>query len=341
MHFRRLLYLSIILIPAVASPQLSAPNTENRVDWFSHANEQLNLRTPGAIPFHLKVKFRAFSGVELLGPAEESTFISGDGSYEETWLAPHNWRRELELAGYHAIEEDMDGVRKIQASSDYEPIRAVMLLEALLNPIPHDLTSREFPHASGWRIDQVKAGSLSLVRLSKSSGNSKADFTDSFYFLSDGSLFMRNDVGLVTLREGAFVFGGKSVPRRITIKAGDRELITAELWIEPPQANSPLVELPGSAADPGMTLRPLHMSEVRMTELPRSHSGGPPDGRNVPVFSYQAMLDRTGHYREAEVIFAPNLADGGRHLEALRKDRIKPAQIDGAPCQLIQIFTTQ
>jgi hypothetical protein len=60
--------------------------------WFQRAGEQRNLRLPGSTPFHLKVTFRAFPGLELLPPGKEQ-ILTGDGVYEETWLSPYEWRR--------------------------------------------------------------------------------------------------------------------------------------------------------------------------------------------------------------------------------------------------------
>lgn len=64
------------------------------------------MRSPGSKPFHLRVRFHAFAGEELLTPGEKTQFITGDGTYDETWLEPHHWRREVTLADYHAVEAE-------------------------------------------------------------------------------------------------------------------------------------------------------------------------------------------------------------------------------------------
>jgi hypothetical protein len=40
----------------------------------------------------------------VLDKEESSQIISGDGTYEETWVAPKRWRREVTLGSYQAIE---------------------------------------------------------------------------------------------------------------------------------------------------------------------------------------------------------------------------------------------
>jgi hypothetical protein len=117
---------------------------KNSIEWFQLAKEQMDLRMPGSASFRMKVTFHSFPGVEFLNLKEKPQIVNGDGLSEETWLSPHEWRREVTLGGYHAIEEDSGGVRKMQASSDYEPSRVLMLLNALLNTIPRNFASTEF-----------------------------------------------------------------------------------------------------------------------------------------------------------------------------------------------------
>jgi hypothetical protein len=323
---------------APAFAQVAASEPKNSIEWFSRASDRMNLRLPGCAPFHLKVTFHAYPGMELLGPKEKSDFISGDGVYEETWLAPHQWRREVTLASYHAIEVDSNGVRKMQASSDYEPSRVLTLLEALLSPIPRNYASKEFRHegASGWKIEHVTTGNLSLVRISKEMfGNDQGDFMASYYFQPDGNLIMTNDRGLVTLREGAVPFAGKVVPKHLSIKAGkagDRDLLEADLAIEAAQPNAAAFDLPGGPAEPGMTLRSLQ-HEIRM---PDPHSPAPSRNLVSSVFSWQAVIDRHGRYREVEVL--SNQTDTGvilYFLDFLRHDHVHPPEIDGFNCELM------
>jgi hypothetical protein len=276
--------------------------------------------------------------MEMLGPKEKSDFISGDGVYEETWLAPHQWRREVTLASYHAIEVDSNGARKMQSSSDYEPSRVLMLLKALLLPIPRNLASKEFSHegASGWKIEHITAESTPLVRISRRGGDQEGpgNFTTAFYFLPNGNLVMTNALGLVTIQDGAVPFAGKVVPKHLSIKAGggERELLEADLVIEAVQPNASPFDLPGSPADPGVTLRPLQFYEVK---TPDPHEYSVPN-LHTSVFSSQATLDRNGRFREVELISAPNQKDPKiikTFFDYIRHDHASPPRIDGFPCE--------
>ena len=50
----------------------------------------------------------------MLGAKQKSDFITGEGAYEETWLGVHQWRREVTLGEYHAVEVEGNGLRKMQ-----------------------------------------------------------------------------------------------------------------------------------------------------------------------------------------------------------------------------------
>jgi hypothetical protein len=331
------LLFSFVVTHAVA--QTAPPEPKTSIEWFLRASERMNLRMPGSAPFHMKVTFHAFPGIELL-PPKKSEIVTGDGTYEETWLAPHTWRREVALAGYHAVEVESEKGRKMQASSDYEPSRVLMLLNALLAPIPRNFASQEFRHsgASGWTIDHLTKGDLSLVRISRGEGGGAGgDLTDAFYFLPHGLLAIRNEFGLETHWEDDSLFTGKVFARHITIKAGERELLNAQVGIENAGRTDPgAFDLPGDFAEPGMTLRPLQAFEVKMPDLSFSHSWVKPGyDTGKSVYSLREVLDRHGRYRESEVILLINAGDLETLMDLLRQDRYHAAEIDGSPCQII------
>jgi hypothetical protein len=322
-----------------ASAQAADEDPKTAKDWFQHANDRMNLRMPGTTPFHMKVTFHAFPGVELLGAKEKSDFVSGDGVYEETWLAPHQWRREVTLADYHAVEENSAGVRKMQASSDYEPSRVLMLLDALYQPVPRYLVTKDFPR-SGWKIDQISNATLSMVRVSRSVGDQRADFSVAYYFSPRGILEIENSAGLTKTWANDFLFSGIVIPGHISIKAGERDLLTADVAVEAAaQVDPATFDLPGGPADPGMTLRPLKGYEVKMPDISDTfRSWVSPGPGNAPVFDFWEVLDRHGRFRELEMILAPNDHDAAIIMTQARSSKHHPPEIDGSPCQ-VQIFT--
>jgi hypothetical protein len=342
MRYRLLVCFVFGFFALSTRPQSPAPPAEAEpkkpIEWFLRANDRMSLRMPGSAPFHMKVTFHAFPGDEILTKGERSEIVTGDGVYEETWLAPHLWRREVTLAGYHAIETYGSQMRKMQASSDYEPSRVLMLLNALLDPIPRNLVSFEYSKkgAGSWKVDHVTSGSLSLVRISSGHGDQHGELTDAFYFTPHGILALRNRLGLTTAWADDLLFAGIVVPKHLTLKAGDRNLLTAEVAIEAADKNAPaLFDLPGGAADPGMTLRPLQFFEVRWPDMNEGFGWTEPgiDTRQ-PGFSLSRVLDRHGRWRELELIQVLSLKDAGTIMTHFREERNKPATIDGSPCEV-------
>src|ERR1035437_8494412 len=188
----------------------------------------------------------------------------------------------------------------------------------------------------GGTLGGDSTGDFSLVRLSKSMGSQRADYTDSYYFLPRGLLALINDAGLVTSWADYVAFAGKAVARSLAIKAGDRDLLTANISIEPPGQTDPAVfDLPGGAAEPGMTLRPLLYNDVRLPDLSESYSWMSRNLGPGPVYSLSGVMDRHGRNRELEVILAPSAKDAEIFINLLRGDHHKPATIDGSPCEFI------
>ncbi len=297
----------------------------------------MTLRSPGSKPFHLRVRFHAFAGEELLTPGEKTQFITGDGTYDETWLEPHHWRREVTLADYHAVEAESNGIRKMNSSSDYEPSRVLMLVDFLFTPIGEDLTDVSL-RATNWKIDHVSNGALSLVRLSKVMfADQRAEYADSYYFSPNGDLAMNNVGGVVAVWSDTLPYEGKVVAKHLTVKCGERKLLSADISVESVDRQaSGSVDLTGETANPGMTLRRLYRPEVKMPDS-FSRMNNPIFALGAPssAFVVTGVLDRTGVYREVEVLLAPDLTNALAVLHAIRTTQGKPATVNHAPCEYV------
>jgi hypothetical protein len=211
--------------PAPAEPQTA-------IEWFQRANDLMNPRMLGSSPFHMKVVIHAFPGLEL--KKKQPEILSGDGQYEETWLDPHQWRREVTLGSYHAIEVESAQGRKMQASADYEPSRVLSLLTELYSPIGQGALTKEYKDmvSPKWSIDRLTKDGVSFVRISQNLGNGQESTQQTL------TIFNRTDIYSCKPRTVA-LSSGKSTcalqrrtsPRTLTIKAGDRELLTADVSI--------------------------------------------------------------------------------------------------------------
>ncbi len=309
--------------------------------WLQRAEQQMNLRFQGSKPFHLRVKFHASPGMELL-PEDKRQIITGDGTYEETWMGPHRWRREVTFGAYHAAETDSGRARKMQASSDYEPVRVLMLLEALLFPVPRDVAwpLRKDPTLN-WKMkrssvpsaDQTHA--IDFVQVSRSEAADRCGYFFSYLFLPDGMLVQRNDQGLAYGWQDQMRYGDKIVARHVTVQAGGRELLTAEVSIDPPEVQSAdLFDLSVNPAEPGMTLRPIHRGEARR---PLSDDQGFGIGYSPSYLTSGEVITREGTIREVELFDTDDPSKARVALDIDRRFRFyRPAMIDNSPCELFR-----
>lgn len=322
-----------VIVPNPSPPgrplKMRSVEPKSAVGWLRRANDETNLRMPGSAPFEMKVTFHAYPGVDFSRKGH-STIITGDGTYEEWWKSPHEWRREVTFGNYHAVEAEGDGVRKLQASSDYEPSRVLMLLNALFDPIPRSYLPPEIDRSrSGWYIQHMKIGGIPWVRIGVSPPvSSGVPPSLSFSFLPNGILFRSDKQGLITAWHNDAGFSGRVVPREIAVQAAGRILLTADVSIEALGDESPArFELAGPAAAPGATLRPLHYDEIKMGHLRRVPSGF--FGRAV----IREVIDRKGDVRELEVLWAASREDAMGALSSARNEQYSPPTIDGSPCE--------
>jgi hypothetical protein len=319
-------------------PNGAEPKTAT--DWFRDADDLTNIRMPGSAPFHMKVTFQAFPGIDFAKPGQ-STIVTGDGTYEETWTSPEKWRREVAFGSYHAVEVRANGVRKVQASSDYEPSRVLMLLDALLDPVPRTLTSRELiDDRIHWQVQHMSLGGLAYIQVSAAlPTGSSTSVLISYVMLPDGILVRSQNQGLVTTREADAVFGGKEFPRHLTVQAMGRNLLVADVAIEEIRnTDSSLFVIPGQPADAGTTLRPLQWFDVKGPQAIRAERVSIPQDSSLPrggaVVIIHEIIDRHGTPREAELISAPNEKLGAPFVAACLRSQYQPAVTDGSPCEV-------
>lgn len=365
-------------VPGVAGQSAAAPphpgdNAEPKtaVGWFLRADQLTNIRMPGSPAFHMKVSFHAYPGIDFAPPGK-SPIQTGGGTYQEWWLSPERWRREITFGAYHAVEVGADGVRRFQASSDYEPSRVLFLLQALLQPVPRHLLEPEledpaekdapsqrsgyyFGGARGWKVERRDARGLPYVELNWRVDDPQCAPVVATWDLLPSGLPIRvtNVFRLTTTWQDQILFGAREVPRHIEVLALERRIVAADAAIEAlSQPDSGLFRLDGEAAEPGMTLRPPDEWEVRYSgwftaryRLPAD----PPENYPAHVRTMViAIVDRRGVPREPEVT---GIYDEGQPLSDSQKEaiwaaaqeavatlpnvRFKPALVEGSPIETI------
>jgi len=345
---------------AVQSPQ-TAPGSESTepkqpIDWLTRAAGRLEIRQAGAAAFHLRANLHAYQGIDF-SPPGQSTMVTGNGTYEEWWVSPEKWRREVTLGSYHALEAMSGGVRKFQASSDYEPSRVLMLLRALDEPISPHIVHPDPQHRHvKWKMEPMPDDLLHRTRISDAAD--KDGWGPAFQFLPDGTLVRLENgfTGIVTTWRNQTEFAGKQVPGHIAVggEGLGREMLSADLAIEPlGKVDEAQFQLPGPAADASATLRPIDRSKVKDLKLTHAERVLPgtifaelPVGVRIIV---RSVVDREGTPREVEVAGIQNVGqpltrdqvagtqgEAQLMVQAIQKHRYHPAEINGHPCELEQ-----
>jgi hypothetical protein len=369
------------LLPAAAqtiapngSPEMRPPSERpeptDALGWFRRADNITNIRMPGSAPFHMTVKFHGYPGIDFV-PKGKSTVQTGDGVYEETWQSPEAWRREVTFGAYHAVEVRAGGVRKFQASSDYEPSRVLMLLRALLTPIPRITLEPELDDLHlKWKVEHRAAGNLSYVRIAFTQdalgGSGLHPFSASFEFLPSGVLVRAVDIhGIGTSWQDDRVFASRLVPRQLAVQAMSNNLVTASVDIQTVPSGAPAIaQIDGLAAEPGATLRPFEdlwdHREVRTFpeqpainfEYPRGYAGDDPKAF-IPEGGYVGVsfvIDRNGLPHEAEwtdianvtgsqapADLQPYIRGASSMVQAVMKSQFRPPTVDREPCEVLSM----
>lgn len=331
--FAVVIFSSTLVLFEVSGSQLAlTAKPDTGAQWLERADSLANIRLPGSAPFHMKVTFHAYPGVDFSRKGKP-TIITGDGTFEETWLSINTWRREITFPAYHAVEVRANGVRKYQADSDYEPSRVLMMLDALFYPIPRNLTSSEYPESQwNWKIEHLVAGTMPYVNIThRERGMNDNWFYYLYEFLPNGLLVRSDYLGLVTSWSQNTVYGGKSVPLHLEIEAMNRKLVIADATITAPDPIDPkLFELANGPATPGRTMRPFHRFEIKVGELydPQSLYAGP-----AAVGVVHFLIDRHGKTSEIEVIDSPSPENYKPYMESLRSKEAYPSKVDRDPCE--------
>jgi len=123
------------------------------------------------------------------------------------------------------------------------------------------------------------------------------------------------------------------VPRHFAVQAMGNDLLTAEVTVEAASKPDPAIfDLPGGPAEPGMTLKPLHMFQVKGLDLSSSFAY---IGNTSSARVLRQVIDRQGNVRETELISAPDMDFVEPVMNGFRRVRSSPPTIDESPCELV------
>jgi TonB family protein len=207
-------------VPAQISTSLtfSFPADYQKVDatqpqarpMFDRMRATGDLRLDGAPGFHMKASFHSEDG-------------SAKGTYEETWVSPKKWRREVSLNDTTVIEMRTDTAYYRTFPGKYAPRLADDVMDAISFSLPGDNGS-DF-HDADWSVTEMKLANLPVLRLSAGyiSPQGKPDPLARLYFVEDKTAFLRGryHYSMVTIFNGLKPFGDKTIARKLIMEGGN------------------------------------------------------------------------------------------------------------------------
>ena len=144
-----------------------------------------------------------------------------DGQYEETWISPDKWRRELVLSGFKQVEIGTADSKWVSRNLDFRPQPAYLLavaLEAFFEPKP-SLEEK----VTSVRRNKKKGSEVRCVELETDRTRSKREFC-----FDDSGLVVSEEYVRQRFEYGDFgKFGEKSFPRSIRIYEDGRKVLDA------------------------------------------------------------------------------------------------------------------
>jgi TonB family protein len=299
--------------------------------------EMLSVAAPGPAVAPLFERMRAMSSLRLEGGPGfhmKASFHSEDGSakgmYEETWISPKRWRKEVRLNDASIIElRTEDAFYRIFPGKS-APRIADDVIDVLSFNLPGDNGS-DF-HESDWSPVNAKLGEVPLLRLSRGYVNAQGrpEALTEMYYVEEKTGFLRRryHYSALTVFNDFQPFGAKNVSRKLTMMGGDvtkLEIILESLEVEPNVSDNTFTltgvkPLYTSADEDGRFTQPRPVSQV----VP--HIAGWRGKVRCGV-----TVDERGHVRAVEVKDTTDQSVITPIRAALMTWEFEPARINGHP----------
>ena len=144
---------------------------------------------------------------------------SAKGTYEETWLSPKKWRRDVTMNDTTVVEVRTETAFYRTFPGKYAPRVADDVMDAISFSLPGDDGSDL--HDADWSVTDTKLANLPVLRLSAGYINlqGKPDPIARLYFVDDKTAFLRgrDHYSAITVFNDLQPFGAKTVARKLTI----------------------------------------------------------------------------------------------------------------------------
>jgi TonB family protein len=305
-----------ITLPFPADYQKVDVNQPQVRPMFDRMRATGDLRVDGAPAFHMNASFHSADG-------------SAKGTYEETWVGPKKWRREVNVDGATVVEMRTEDAFYRLFPGKYAPRLADDVMDAISFNLPGD-NGADFRDLD-WSITDTKLGSLPVLRLSNGyiSPQGKADALASLYFVEDKTAFLRGRYrySTVTVFNDLEPFGGKTVARKLTLAGSTGKI---EIAIDKLEAATKISE--GAFTLAGV--KPVYTADAldeRFTQPVPVYTVKP----SIPGWhgrvNCAVTIDEHGHVRDVDVKGNADESVVKPIRAALMNWEYEPATINGHP----------
>jgi hypothetical protein len=284
---------------------------------FNRMRTSSSLRLDGAPGFHMKASFQS----------EDS---AAKGTYEETWMSPKKWRRDVTLNDTAVVEVQTEDAFLRIFPGKYAPRLADDVIDSLSFSLPGDNGS-DF-HDSDWKAVNANLSNLPTLRLSNGYINpqGKPDALTLMYFVDEKTGFIRGryHYSTLTVFNDLRPFGEKTVARKLTILGSDMNKMEIIIDTLEPAANvsESIFHISGAKQ-----LFTLDDQDRRFTQPRAIYTVKP----SIPGWhgkvTCDVNIDEHGHVREVDVKGTTDESVIKPIRAALMNWEYEPATMNGRP----------
>lgn len=275
-----------------------------------------DLRLEGAPGFHLKANFQSQDGTEK-------------GIYEETWVSPKKWRREIKLKDSSLVEVRTEDAFYRTFPGKFASRVSDDVIDAIAFQLPGD--NGTDLHDSDWRAEDVVFGGIGMLSVTRGyvdpQGRPDAQALRYMAQEKEGYIRGRFHYGMLTVFNDLQPFGNKKIARKVStfdVLKGRIDITIDTL--EATTASDDTFKLPG--------VKPLYTSEEgdgRFTPARLVYTAK----ASIPGWHGKAtcdlFLDEHGHVREVDVKGTTDESVIRAIRAAVMQYEYEPAAHDGRP----------
>jgi Gram-negative bacterial TonB protein C-terminal len=319
---------------AKSEPSSIPPDAQAYLDRAAQAMLQ---RTAGNPAFHLKATFAATPAPNAGTLAAQET---GSGTYEETWISPSQWRKDITFGSWHRTSGTEDGEKIwIVDTSPATPFPVSQLLQIILP----NVTPTMYSHPPKWKMTDVRLGNVDLVRVGEASqqprDGKRVGPEHAYYFVPENHVLLLYAVGMdathfiktAKLRDKLVLMAGTYVSPFFANLTFSIDSLTAN-----PKADAALFAPPANARIVIPDKSGAHETIVKAKCISCPQPVYPQIAKTTHTTGtvvVQALIDSDGKVSAAmPVAGPPMLRQAG--VDAVKSFHYEPIIIDGSPASM-------